>query len=232
MIDLTRVIRASVALAVTFGFAAALARADNGAAAPAGGESVAEGAGALREPAVDVVDTLHETLLGVMKGGDELGYAGRYDLLAPVLPELFDIPFMAQKSAGRYWKTATDAEREELLKTFNRFMIANYAGNFDSHSGQVFETLGEAESTHGTTIIQTQIVETDGEVIQLNYRLRPTDGRWKIIDVYLNGTVSELALRRSEYSTLIKREGFPALLAALDQKVADLSGATPAERSP
>jgi len=232
VIDLTRMLRPSVALAITFCFAVTVTRADEGAAAPAEEVRVASGVEASAEPAADVVASLHEALLGIMKGGDDLGYAGRYDLLIPVLPELFDIPFMAEKSAGRYWKTATEAERERLLTTFNRFMIANYAGNFDSHSGQVFETLGEAESTHGTTIIQTQIVETDGEVIQLNYRLRPTNGRWKIIDVYLNGTVSELALRRSEYSTLIKREGFAALIVALNQKVIDLSGSTPAEQSP
>jgi phospholipid transport system substrate-binding protein len=220
VIDLTGVIRASVvALAVTCGFAATPAHADNGTVPPG-------------EPAIDVVESLHEALLGVMKGGDDLGFDGRYDLLAKVLPNLFDIPFMAEKSVGRHWKTATEAERTQLLSTFNRFMISNYAGNFDSHSGQVFETLGEAESTHGTTIVQTQIVETDGEVIQLNYRLRPSTGRWSIIDVYLNGTVSELALRRSEYSTLIQREGFDALITALNEKIVDLSGATPADSSP
>ncbi|MCH7709728.1 MAG: ABC transporter substrate-binding protein, partial [Myxococcales bacterium] len=63
-----------------------------------------------------------------------------------------------------------------------------------------------------------------GDDIQLYYRLRNgTDGRWKIIDVYLNGTVSELALRRSEYSSLIKREGFEALLIALNKRIETLA---------
>jgi phospholipid transport system substrate-binding protein len=217
--DATRVIRAGAALAILCGLAATTARAEPGTPPPS-------------EPATRVVDELHEALLGVMKGGADLGYTGRYDRLEQVLPDLFDISFMAEKSVGRYWRSASEEERKRLLATFTQFMIANYAGNFDSHSGQVFETLGTADSTHGTTIVETRLVATDGEVVELNYRLRPVDGHWKIIDVYLNGTVSELALRRSEYSALIKREGFEALIVALNDKIANLSEAPPADTGP
>jgi phospholipid transport system substrate-binding protein len=182
--------------------------------------------------AVKVVEALHTAVLGVMKEADTLGYQGRCDRLAPVLRDLYDIPFMAQKSVGRYWKTTSEQERQHLLKTFTEFMIANYAGNFDGYSGQVFETLDEEPSTHGTVLVRTRILETDGEATQLNYRLRPVDGEWKIIDVYLNGTVSELALRRSEYSSLIQREGFDSLIVALNRKITDLSQSTPADQSP
>ena len=172
-----------------------------------------------------LVDTLHSELLGVMKEADDLGYQGRFDRLSPVLGELFDIPFMAEKSVGRHWRKANDADRKRLLDTFGRFTAANYAGRFDGYSGQIFETLGTQSSTHGTVIVQTRLVQTDGDIVLLDYRLRSVNGNWKIIDVYLNGTVSELALRRSEYSSLIQREGFAALLAALDEKITTLAAA-------
>jgi phospholipid transport system substrate-binding protein len=183
-------------------------------------------------PPAAVVETLHVALLGVMKNAEILGYSGRCQRLSPVLQELYDIPFMAQKSVGRHWKTTSEGERQHLLETFSEFMIANYAGNFDGYSGQSFETLGEEQSTHGTMLVRTRLVEPDGEATQLNYRLRPVDGEWKIIDVYLNGTVSELALRRSEYSSLIQREGFDSLLVALNQKITTLSESTPADQGP
>ena len=56
--------------------------------------------------------------------------------------------------------------------------------------------------------------------------MRETDSGWKIIDIYLNGTVSELSLRRSEYSSTVKREGFETLIAAVQKKLADFSGGT------
>ena len=55
--------------------------------------------------------------------------------------------------------------------------------------------------------------------MRLDYRLRPVDGKWKIIDIYMDGTVSELALRRSQYSSLIRREGLEALITALEEKI-------------
>jgi phospholipid transport system substrate-binding protein len=179
---------------------------------------------------VQVVEKLHAALLGVMKDAVKLGYQGRYEKLAPVLKETYDTPFMAEKSVGRHWKDATPVEQAELVETFSRFMIANYAGRFDGYSGQSFQTLGEEPSAQGTVLVRTRLVEPQGEGVQLNYRLRSENGSWKIIDVYLNGTVSELALRRSEYASLIKREGWNAVIAALDQRIQGFA-TTPADHN-
>lgn len=171
-----------------------------------------------------VVDTLHENLISVMKDSKALGYDGRFAQLEPVISALFDIPFMAEKSVGRYWKTVDEENRSQLLTKFGQFTVANYAGRFTDYSGQSFETVKEEASKHGTVMVYSQLDTGKGETIQLNYRLRPDgNGGWRIIDVLLNGTVSELALRRSEYSSLIQREGFAALMTALNERIADLA---------
>jgi phospholipid transport system substrate-binding protein len=185
-----------------------------GLAASARAEAVAPAS-----PPVQVVEKLHSALLDVMKDADELGYQGRYDRLAPVLNETYDTAFMAEKSVGRHWKLASPEDQAKLVETFSRFMVANYAGRFDGYSGERFEVVGEEPSALETVLVRTRLVQQQGEVVQLNYRLRSANGAWKIIDVYLNGTVSELALRRSEYASLIKREGWNAVIAALDQRI-------------
>jgi phospholipid transport system substrate-binding protein len=205
-------------------------------AAPAAPASVAAAHGetAGTTPGVDaatsadatrLVDELQANLLEVMKNAEALGYQGRYDRLAPVLPTLFDLSFMAEKSVGRYWKTASEEDRRVLVDTFTRYMIANYAGRFDGYSGQSFETLAVEPSARDTLLVRTRLHDPTGEDVSLDYRLRKVDGGWRIIDIYLNGTVSELALRRSEYSSLIKREGFHALLIALDERIETLATA-------
>ena len=184
MINRYRWIRTSLALvllSLAFAFAA---QADDEAPAPEGAPEA-------------VVEEFHVALIGIMRDADELGFDGRCERLSEAMDALFDIPFMAEKSVGRYWKSASPEERERLVGTFQRFSVSNYAGNFDSYDGETFETKDVVESTHGTKLIRTRLLAGNGEVVQLNYRLRPVDGRWKIIDVYLNGTVSELALRRS-----------------------------------
>ena len=72
-------------------------------------------------------------------------------------------------------------------------------------------------------LVRTRLTEPQGEGVHLDYRLREVDGSWKICDVYLNGTVSEVALRRSEYASLINRDGWQALIVALDNRIATLA---------
>jgi phospholipid transport system substrate-binding protein len=173
--------------------------------------------------AVQVVETLHAALLDVMKNADKLGYQGRFERLEPVLGKTFDLDFMAEKSVGRHWQELSPEDQKRFLATFRRFTLANYAGRFDGWSGQHFETVGEDASTHGTLIVKTRLVDPNDEDVQLNYRLRSVDGHWRIIDVYLNGTVSELALRRSENSSLVERGGINSLLTALEARISDLA---------
>jgi phospholipid transport system substrate-binding protein len=174
------------------------------------------------DSAAPVIDKFHATLLDVMKEAKTLGYDGRYERLFPVIRELFDLPFMAEKSVGRHWKSAGEKNQKALVSTFSRFTAANFAGRFDGYSGQSFRTLGVEPATYGTVLVHTRLDEPNDEGVALDYRLRMVDGQWRIIDIYLNGTVSELALRRSEYSALIQREGFEALLAKLDERINDL----------
>ena len=94
-----------------------------------------------------VVDQLQAELLLVMKESEALGFEGRYERLAPVLERCFDISFMAKKSVGRYWRTASEEERAHLMGTFRRYLISNYAGRFTGYSGQQFETLGDDASS-------------------------------------------------------------------------------------
>ena len=170
-----------------------------------------------------VIDGLHEVLLGVMRDATKLGYEGRAAKLAPAIPEFYDVAFMAEKSVGRHWKTASESDRERLLAAFLRFMIANYAGQFDGYSGQHFETLGEEPARMDTVLVKSRLVSPKEANVELNYRMHQVGGEWKIIDVYLDGTVSELALRRSEFSGIVKREDFDALIAAIDARIEALA---------
>jgi phospholipid transport system substrate-binding protein len=188
-----------------------------------GPRSPAAAAESPAESPTAVVEALHAALLDAMKHADALGYDGRARLLGPVIAQRFDVLFMARKAVGRYWKDASDEERSRYLETFQRFMVANYAGQFDAYSGQSFETLGEEPARMETVLVRTRLLDPTDKPVELNYRMRQVGGAWKIVDVYMDGTVSELARRRSEFSSIVKRESFDALIAALDQKIEKLS---------
>lgn len=192
-------------------------------AAPAPGRAEAASTPPPEAPeAREAVEALHAELLEAMRRAEELGYAGREDLLRPVLRDVYDLDYMARKSVGRHWGKLSEAERQRFLGAFRQLTVANYAGRFSGWSGEAFETLQVERGVHDTLLVKTRLMRPDDEPVQLDYRLHRTDAGWQIIDVYLNGTISELAMRRSEYSAILRREGFASLLQALDEKIADL----------
>ena len=50
------------------------------------------------------------------------------------------------------------------------------------------------------------------------------DTSWQIRDVYLAGTISELATRRSDFTATLRSGGIEALILRLNKKVDDLLG--------
>lgn len=182
------------------------------------------------EPAAtQTVETLHTALLGVMKDADALGYQGRYDRLAPVLKAHFDFPFMARFVLGPGWQTLAPPDQQRWLETFERITIATYAWRFKGYTGESFKTLGQEPAGQDTLFVRTVVDRTDAEDVELTYRLRKTDAGWRIIDIYQKGTISELALRRSEYSAVLKRDGFERLLETVNAKLAAYAAGTATE---
>ena len=210
--------RARLALVLLVGFTATSAMGDPAAQAPAAAAPAA-GAGTPTQ----AIDALHAGLLDVMKNAVALGYSGREQKLKTVIPRYFDVNEMARKSLGPHWNTLDDGSRQRYLDTFARFTVANYAGRFDGYSGQSFETLGEAPGARDTIIVKTRLIDPTDKNIDLNYRMHRVGDGWKVVDVYLDGTVSELALRRSEFVSIVKRQNIDALLVALDAKISKLA---------
>jgi len=176
--------------------------------------------------AAPTIDALHGQFLDVMKQAEAIGFDGRYDRLHEIVGSSFDLAFMAEKSVGRHWKKLSPEEQQRWLASFQDMTAATYAGRFEGFSGQHFEVLGEEPAKHGTVLVRSQLVDPTGEDVQLHYRLHPQDGQWRIIDVYLNGTVSELALRRSEYASVLRRDGFEKLIAMVEDKTQELAQAS------
>lgn len=210
----------SIALATLLVFATQSTLAQNVAAIDPGAEAAPAAAESGAPTAM--IETFHAGLLQIMKEAKTLGFEGRIDRLAPLMGETFDLDFMASKTVGRHWNKLSDEEKARWAETFARFTTANYAGRFTGYTGEEFVTLGVEDAARGTRNVLTKIVVPDGEDVQLNYRVIERGGDWKIIDVYLNGTVSELALRRSEYASALKREGFDSLMASIEDKIEDL----------
>jgi phospholipid transport system substrate-binding protein len=153
-----------------------------------------------------------------MRSGRQLGARGRYARLAPVIQQSFDIPLMTRLAVGPEWNSLTQAQQAQVTQAFEHYVAAVYAERFDSYSGEQLTVTGETASPAGTVIL-SQIVKSNGDPVHINYLMRDN----KIADVYLNGTISELATRRSEFGSILKTQGISGLITALNNKAAALA---------
>jgi phospholipid transport system substrate-binding protein len=174
--------------------------------------------------ASDVVREFQSELLSVMKKANELGYQGRYSKLEPLVKKSHDLQTIARIVTGRAWKGLSDEQRKDFVNLFARLSIATYAHNFDGYSGEAFKFVAESKTSRGDSLVRTALIESDGKEISFDYILRRRDGHWLIINIIADG-VSDLALKRSEYTGIIRREGFEALTVKLENKIANYSQA-------
>lgn len=172
-----------------------------------------------------VVGGFYDTLLATMKDGPALKFAGRVQRLSPSITGAFDLATMTRIAAGAQWPAIKPEEQKQLIESFSRFSVASYAANFDSWSGERFEVLKEspAPGNGGGVIVETRLVPKSGDPVQLNYLLRPGSGGLHIIDVFVNGTISELAARRSEFASVLSRDGAKGLHEMLENRFKELS---------
>ncbi|MEJ2428643.1 MAG: ABC transporter substrate-binding protein [Deltaproteobacteria bacterium] len=175
------------------------------------------------DPAAKVVARLHAELLDVMKQAKVLGYKGRYQRLAPVVTSSYDLPFISKVVVGRYWSGFSQEQREQFVNTFTKLSIATYANQFNGYSGEHFKTISAEESTRGRLLIKTVLIKSDGEEVALDYMLHQNEHHWQIINVIAQG-VSDLSLKRAQYTSYLKKEGFAALLQKLNDKIRSYEG--------
>ena len=179
-------------------------------------------ADAAESPARRIVEALHGSLLDIMMSADALGFEGRRDYITPVMEESYDMALIARASTGRYWRRASDDQKRRIIEAITRLSITIYATRFSGFSGEQFRTLSDEPAPRGTVLVKTEIVKSDGDKVALNYLMRETAGEWRIIDVYLDGIYSEIALKRADYAGILKRAGFDGLFAEIENKIAEI----------
>ena len=173
----------------------------------------------------DTVQGLYDALLSTMKNGRALGQSGRFTRLEPVIRRSFDIPTMARLSVGPAWANLSEAQRQQVTESFGRYISAIYADRFDSYAGQKLQVTGEQPNAGGI-MVRSQIVKANGEPVKVDYMMRRSGDGWLISDIYLDGAISEVSTRRSEFGAIIRNDGIDGLIAALNRKADMLTGTT------
>lgn len=170
------------------------------------------------------IAALNQALLAAMRAGEATPFAQRYAALAPVVQRAFDLPGVLQSSVGPRWAGLPPAQQARLLDLFTRFTVASYVANFDEFGGERIEIVPENRAVGADQIVATQIAPASGEPTRIDYVMRQGPGGWRAVDVLLNGSISRVAVQRSDFRSLIATGDASRLIENLQRKVAELSG--------
>lgn len=170
-----------------------------------------------QDSASQPVQLLDDGLVAIMKGGKAMGFAGRASRIGPIVDRVFDLPLMTRLAVGPNWTTMTPTDRTALVAAFRRLTIAQYAGNFDGWSGESFSIDGKVEDRAGDRLVKTVLKSPKGQPTQLAYRLRQGAGGWRVIDVFYQNSISQLATRRSDFARIVASGGARGLIRHLDE---------------
>lgn len=170
----------------------------------------------------DVVAIYQAGLLSVMKRAKALGFAGRVRALTPIVSTAYDLAGVARRAAGSSWRKMTPDQRKRYAAAFARFSIATHASRFKSFGGERFEITGQRQLAANQVLVNTKIVEGNGKATAINYLLLNSGGKWRIVDVFLKGSISEVATRRSEFSAIFRDKGADGLISAIERKTSEL----------
>ncbi len=172
---------------------------------------------ASQEEPREAIEYFHGVLIDVMKNAKELGYQGRFDKLAPAIDRTFNIPVMARWAVGRHWNDMSEDQRARLVRAFRDFTVANYANRFDGYNGERFVTVDEKTTKRKDVLVRTEIVKRSGKKIKIFYLMRNDGKHWRVIDVFTKG-VSQVATRRSEYTSVLRKASADSLIDAIQSK--------------
>jgi phospholipid transport system substrate-binding protein len=172
--------------------------------------------------AKQVVETFQTELINVMKNGEKLGFSGRYDKLYEPVSNSHDLAKIARIVIGKEWEKLSEEQQKKLTDIFSRLSVSSYAHNFKDYSGESFIFDSEEQTARGGVVIHSRLKIPDDKPVKFDYMLKEKGNSWRIINIIANG-VSDLALKRSEYTTILQREGFDALIAKISEKIDNYS---------
>jgi phospholipid transport system substrate-binding protein len=166
-----------------------------------------------------VIQKLQSSLIQAMRDGPQLGYEGRFKVLSPVIDQSHDIELIIKTILGStYWSQLDDNQKNLVIDTFRQLSIATYAGRFTQHEGEQFEVIEQRELPHEQMLVRSQLTKSDGGIVNFDYVLQQKEGRWRIVNILFDG-VSDLAIKRGEYRSIMQRDGFSALIELLKEKI-------------
>jgi len=169
----------------------------------------------------DLVRKTAEDVLFAIKADEEIQKGDKekiYKLAEEKILPNFDFERVARLVLGRAWRSASDEQKKEFIVQFRTLLLKTYAVALSKYKDQTIEFKPTRMSdTDEIVIVKTEITQSGGQPIRVNYALSKNSGKWLVFDIVIEG-VSLVTNYRSQFSSEIKRNGMDTLIKKLSKK--------------
>jgi phospholipid transport system substrate-binding protein len=177
---------------------------------------------AAADPAGFIGELVRNALVSL--GDRQLSPQARDTKFRVMLEQNFDVPRISRFVLGRYWKDASEQDRERFQKLFQDYVVRAYAARFTQYTAGAedqFKVTGTRAENDTTSIVTSHILRDKGPPIRVDWRVHSDKGQFKITDVDVEGVSMALA-QREEFASVIQRNGgnVAGLNQSLEQRLA------------
>lgn len=174
-------------------------------------------------PAAAPIEAFGTALIAAMKAGAKESFDARAAALRPSITAAFDLPTILAHSIGLDYAGYTEAQKSALLAAFTDFTVASWAANFDRWNGEAFRILSPIRKLGADEIVPTEIGKPGSDGTRLDFVMTQGKAGWQATDILLDGTISRVAVQRSDFRAVLTSGGPDALVASLKRKAAQLA---------
>ena len=167
----------------------------------------------------EVVASIHAALLDGMQKGPTTSCEDRIKKLDPVLRSTFDLGEVSRLVLRRHWAKLSKEQQSTFTDAMEQMVVTTYASQFNKFNGESFGAPVAQELPAGRRKVHTTMNHPPDAPVSFDYVLQPGHGGWRVINVLADG-ISDLALRSAQYDSVIKNQGFDALISGLRDQAA------------
>ncbi|MEM7042677.1 MAG: ABC transporter substrate-binding protein [Pseudomonadota bacterium] len=169
------------------------------------------------DDARNLIQTVGTKVLDILK--QDSSQDDKFKQLVDLLDESIDLDLVARLILARHWRTADEAQRSEYLKLFRAYALDSLASKLHIYNGQEFEITDSKAAGKKDAVVRTLIYSPDRPPLHVDWRIREhADGHLIAIDVIVE-SVSLIVTQRSEFGSVVERNGMDGLLDELRRRI-------------
>lgn len=172
---------------------------------------------ASEDGARDFIQNISDSALGLV-GNATIADSDKEKRLDALFQASVDTPWIAKFVLGRYWKDATNEQKTEYTELYKLFLINSYVPKFREYNNQKLNLKNVISESSTEFVVQTEIEAENGAPVRVDYKVRQDGRNFKIYDIVAEG-VSLITTQRSEFSSILSRNGVQDLIEKLRAKV-------------